>query len=67
MLKIPVAHRSHDVATPACHVAVLPGLYGIMVTVGPTPVSKYVVLLTMIMVFDETVDICVVVPYRKCW
>jgi hypothetical protein len=62
MLEIPVAHKSHEDAKPACQVAALPGVYGIMVTVGPIPVSKNVVLLTMIMVFDETVETSVVVP-----
>jgi len=65
MLEIPVAHKSHEDAKPASQVAALPGVYGIMVTVGPTPVSKNVVLLTMIMVFDETVETSVVVPFGR--
>jgi len=64
MLEIPATHRSHEVAASARQFAACPlnGIMGTMVALGPDPVSRNVVLLTMIMVFDEMVEICVVEP-----
>jgi len=64
MLEIPVAHRSHEVAASARQFAACPG-NGMMLALGPAPVSKNVVLLTMIMVFDETVEVSVVEPVGR--
>ena len=66
VLSAPVPHKSHEAITSIRPFAsLLPGLNGIMVKLGPTPVCRNVELLTMTIVPVDIIDVIVVVPCAR--